>query len=374
MAGIGDIGSAAQAILRDGKIVEAEPIAVASAALDAGDASALVTGDLEPGSRISGERAALIQGASNGAENGVCRIEVAGDVVIEGRAEYTQVSARHIWIGGPAVNCQLVAQGEIVLKDDVADSVLVTGELAARKRQLQSLKDAVRLAEDKASTVERQLAVNQKRLGNAIGRSSFTFEFSAGQICRRSRDRLEIDLVPFYKMLEGKSDAEVDRALLEFFKRGVVGYLARVNRQQIMDNPSRQKVFVALTRALHEVFVLTRDRDKHRRAAQGSREELEALALALKDHGGVVRVGGELLPGSELRFTKAIGERDGEIVAVSAGMKVGAGPDGDQRELTHTSPEGEESKQIVDAEGLLGVSLELRDGRVVWGPKSSADG
>jgi hypothetical protein len=374
MAGSSDIDTAARAILRDGKIVEAEPIAVASAGLDAGDASALVTGDLEPRSRITGERAALIQGATNGVEKGICRIDVAGDVVIEGCAEFTQVSARHIWVGGPVVNCQLVAQGEIVLKDDAVDSVLVTGELADRKRQLQRLKEAVRLAKDRAATLERQLSVSQKRLGSAIARSSFTFEFSAGQICRRTRDRLVIDLAPLYKMLEDKSDAEVDLALLEFFTRGVVGYLARVNRQQILDNPSRQKVFVALTRALHEVFVQTRDRDHLLLAAQASRGELQALTLSLKDHGGAVHIGGELLPGSELRFTKAIGERDGEIESVSAGMKVGAGLDDDHREVIHTNPEGEESKQIVDAETLLGASLELRDGRVVWGPRASADG
>jgi hypothetical protein len=232
----------------------------------------------------------------------------------------------------------------------------------------------VKQAEDRSASVERQLAVNQKRLGSAIERSSFEFEFSAGQICRLSRDRIEIHLGPFYEMLEGKSEAEVDRALLEFFTKGVVGYLARVNRKQILDNTSRQKVFVTLTRSLHEVFLQTRERDKYRAAAQAAAEDLEALLTSVQGRETAMHVGGEVLPGADLRFTLATVDEKGEIEATSAGMKVESGPNDDQREVVHTDPKGEERKQIVDAQSLQGATLRLREGRVVWDREGSEGG
>jgi len=86
----------------------------------------------------------------------------------------------------------------------------------------------------------------------------------------------------------------------------------------------------------------------------------------MEDRHQSVFVGGELLPGSEVRITVATGEKDGEITSETASLKITEAEDGDHRTAVHTNPAGEESRPTVEAQALLGATYTMQNGRVIW--------
>ena len=67
---------------------------------------------------------------------------------------------------------------------------------------------------------------------------------------------MRINLTVFYSSLGEQSESQRKTALVQFFAKGVVGYLARANRKYISDNPAREKVFLQLLKHLRELFLL----------------------------------------------------------------------------------------------------------------------
>lgn len=365
-----DIKAASKAILTGGRVVEAEALSAENGVMQAGEANALVLKDVTAGGSLRGERAALVQGALQGEDGKPCRIEVDGDLVVAGSAEHAQVSAETILVGGSAHNCQLVARTCLRVAGDVADSRLVAGDMAGVERRVHSLKDGARKGTENCDYLDRQLTIDGRRLGKLLRRSTYLTELPDSRVLTLVRDELRIDLTPFYEVMQDRPEGDVDQALDEFFTKGVIGVLARLNRHRIEGKAGRQQMFLKLSQNLHALFKQTRERDKVRARVAALKKQLEETVAGIGEGQAEVHVAGELLPGVELTMPRAVVNREGReevfVSSVAARMVVKAGEDDDHLQVTLKDTEGNSTDQAVEAIQLQAVCFRLRGGKIVW--------
>jgi hypothetical protein len=263
-----------------------------------------------------------------------------------------------------------VARSDIRLASDVADTSLVVGDLSLVARQVQALKEGIRRGAENCAFLNRQLAIEERRVGKLLQRSTFAPDVPESQVLSQGKDGLRIDLAPLYQAMAEKSEEETDQALTEFFTKGVIGVLARLNRSRIEGKPGRQRMFLKLSHNLHALFLQTRERDRAQTHLAALRESFEQAATEIAEHHGELHVAGELLPGTDLTAPQAVVKRqhNAEVVveSVSARMVVRPGADDDHLELALTNTRGSESDQTVEALNLQATSFRLQDGRITW--------
>ncbi|MDP6777930.1 MAG: hypothetical protein QGI83_14325 [Candidatus Latescibacteria bacterium] len=130
--------------------------------------------------------------------------------------------------------------------------------------------------------------MDQKRVGRLFAATRIVYDLSVGKVLSRQGVGFRVDLVPFYEVVKGRSESDIDGALLEFYAKAIVGLLTRLNREYIQQSPSNRKVFTTALRKLHDLIFLAREVDKFRDRASRATSDLEGL-LALAGGGGVSR-------------------------------------------------------------------------------------
>jgi hypothetical protein len=176
------------------------------------------------------------------------------------------------------------------------------------------------------------------------------------------RNRIEVDLAPFYKMLSGKAGVNTDNALSEFYAKAVVGLLSRTNLHLIRGNPSRQKIFKTVIRSLHDLFQATRESDRIAEQVRVHRKNLQTQLASLKEHDAPVCVGGALGTTSEIRFLAPIID-DEDVTVMLQGAKLSLTvEDGGEVRAIVTDVLGDES--ALDSEKLEGIALRFSDEQV----------
>ena len=364
-----NVQSAAQKILSAGRLVETETLTAHNEQLDAGDSNALISGDVTAGAVVRGLRSLLVEGSLIGEANRPCRIEAGGDVVVVGEVKHAQLTGRSIHIGGGARDCRLTASRDIEVGGDLTDARIVAGEFDSEKRKIEELKQKIHRAQQEGKFVEQRLKLDQKRMHKQLSTTRFTLDFNIGQIIQRRRNQIRIDLRPFYRVVGEKTDDEIDRALLEFFAKAVVGLMTRTNRHLLRENQNRQKVFKGVIKSLHDLFFLTRKFDNHAHRMAGDEAELNKRIDALSSQTGVVHVQGAVLPGVDLHFVLPDVERleDGEISIGTwiARLRVRHGADANQRKIVQIDTNGEDSVLNLSPEELQGISIRLHNGQIL---------
>ncbi len=372
MLGDFDIQSAAQEILSAGRIVETETLTVDSGPLDAGDSNALVSGDVTAGAVVRGRQSLLVEGSLVGEADRPCRIEVEGDVVVIGEVRHARITGRGIWIGTKARHCRLTAQQDIEIGGDLFDARIVAGELDLGKRKIEERKQNLAKAQREREFIEQQLRIEERRVDKLLKVTRVVLDFSIGQIVQRKRNRVKVDLRPFYKVVGEKTEEEIDRALLEFFAKAVVGLLTKANRGYIGGSPNRQKVFRSVVRSLHDLFFLTRKSDRQSNQIAPGEAELNALIDALSNQTSAVYVRGAVLPDIDLQFVlpdvEWLEEGEVSIGMQTARLTLRPGADADQREVIRLDTSGEDTVLSPNPEELQGISIRVHEGRVVWEP------
>jgi len=369
---ISDIESAAQAILSTGRIVETETLTLDDGVVDAGESHALINGDVTVGAGLKGAKSLVVQGALLGEADRLCQIEMGEDAVVLGSARYAHVVARSILIGRETRDCRLTAQADIRIGGDLADSRIVVGEFSGEKQGIEELKQRIRQLEHDRRSVEQQLRIDEKRMGRQLQTASFGLDVSAGHLVRQSDNLVQIDLQSLYKIIGEKSEQDVDRALLEFFSKAVVGVLVRNNRHHIVNNPNRQRIFFGTVKSLRNLFLLTHRRDRQSDLISKAEARLDRLIDALNTQVCAVHVRGEMLPEVHMRFLLPDVARfqDGEVSVgmQTAELTVRPGADANHREIIQVDISGQETVQNVEAKTLQRISIRVHEGRVAWGP------
>lgn len=337
---------------------------------DAGNDNLMVHGPLPAGAVVRGQRSVLIQGEVSGQSDMPCRIEVPGDVVITGDVAHAHIAARRLYLGASVHCSQLTAASAIEVSGDVERCRLLCGDYFADLDGARAREATLEEARQRADELRQRVAVEEKRLAKACGSMRAPLSLNVGRIITHRPDAVTVDLGTFYRSVEWQTDEELERALNEFFAKGIVGVLARMNRKYLVEVPTRGKVFMQLMRGLQELLLQVMASDAAERHAVRRELELERLIHEMETREPRVSVGGSVAPSVRLEFIlpRVIRQADGSIdfAHKSAQLTIHAGAFADRLELAWQGGDGSRAERSVRAGDLDGAVFQIRDQQVRW--------
>ena len=332
-----------------------------------GDDNGEVIGDVMRGGVIRGNGHLTIKGSVLGDPRGRCEIDVAETVVFEKGVRHARIRARHVVVFGDMLDAEVDSDLGVEVRGRLTDSRV---SLGYRTGEIQELK---RLRVEFQS-VHQELNEIEVRLGSAARkfvRDYHQVGLRLGNILTLTQRELKVDLSPFYKALGDRTPEETDKALQEFYLRVVVGMLTRSNKQYIMQNPSRHKIFLKVIEELRVHSTVVRRAD----ALRASVEVLEETKQDMLDNLSkplplALKVRGEVSGECRIRALHLTDVRDSpsgavEMNEVWAEIKHQAVSGG--WELEFWSLSGKKSTQPVE-NPLTKGRFELVDENVSWIP------
>ena len=208
-------------------------------------------------------------------------------------------------------------------------------------------------------------------------RTSTGLKFGAAAIVLHESDRIRIDLGKFYRLVGDKGEEEVTVALKEFFAKGLIGLIGRLNRAYIARNPAHERVFLQLIQGLRKLVFLSRTVDVLMREMECEREALSALVKRINRTDRVVSVRGKVYPDTSFGFLPldVVISAEGDIASVGrrAELRVSTGSDTSRRALKKQGSSGQEETEMRSADELREIALRLDGDFVVWGPLDEFD-
>jgi len=337
---------------------------------DAGAAHLVAQQSLPAGSVVRGQGSALIQGDVTGEPDLPCRLEVPGDAVITGAVDHAHISARRILVGASVRCSQLSAADAVEVSGDVERCRLNCGDYFAQVEGARAREAALEEARQHVEELRQRVAVEEKRLTKACQSVRAPLSLSVGRIVLHRDDAVTVDLSPFYRSVEWKTEADLERALNEFFAKGIVGVLTRVNRKHLLEVPTRGRAFAQLMRGLHDLLRRVMAGDAAERRAVRCELELERLINELECRQPTVTVGGAIAPSVRLEFIlpRVIRQTDGSIdfAHKTAQLSIHAGAFADQLELVGQASDGSRSERSALAGDLDGMVFQVREQQVRW--------
>lgn len=239
------------AVMRQGRITELNSAACVAPlnSFDGDDRNILVQGDVVGLRRVKGERAMVVLGDVLGEEDSLCRIEVAGDVIVAGRIEWAQVIAENILVGDSVTQSQLTAAGRIRIEagidnTSIDNTSIEAGNFDGVRKRIESLVARIDRGKEVVESLVRRVGQDEKRMAKACRTLRVPLDFSVGRIVTHAQGKISVDLTSFYASLDEHKEAQLELALGEFFAKGVVGVVARTNRKYLVDYPAREKIFM----------------------------------------------------------------------------------------------------------------------------------
>jgi hypothetical protein len=364
----------AQAILAAADLVVFEGINPRQAHrfFDAEDREALVRGGVAGAIRLRGRRSLLIQGEVAGTPVNPCRIEVGGDVLVMGGVRHAQITARNIYVGGQAQDCQLSAAADLQCGGDLQDSQAEVGAYQLGQAQIEGLRVRIERGREERERLDRLVGQEEKRLDRACKTTMVPLNFSAGRIVRQEADRIGIDLRAFYQSLGKLPENTLTAALDEFLAKGIIGLLARANQRYLSENPTRQKVFLQLLRQLRELFLLVTRRDRALHLLEELAEEIDQLVAQLCEPQRRIWVRGQVHAHSSLRFilprAQDQGDRRFAFSHTTAVLQVQPGAEPGQLDLDLDCAGLSHLRQTTAEEELRQVGFYSLQAQVFWEP------
>ena len=361
-----DLREVTDTLLSGGPVIEMDTLTRDSGALGAGEETVHIRGDVMAGAVVRGAGHLVVEGSVIGRSDGLCRIDMDGEVVIFGNVRQAHIKARRICVGKGASRCGLTTDTDLQVGDDLVETIVAAGGMNNLRTQTQALKQKLARTEEERIYIQKQVKLDQKRVASLFDATRISFDFNIGEIIRRSGNRLEVDLAPFYRTVGDKSPEEMDRALLEFFAKAVVGLLTRANVGFIVAGPNNRKVFFTLVRKVHDLFFLTRKLDKQISGIETDRANFSNMLEALSRHRSKVTVGGSLQPEINLKFY--ITDTEDDELAVGGHSTELTLRSGVRREVVRVNDEGESLVGNLETGPLEGLNFSVDDGWVVWEP------
>lgn len=344
---------------------------------EAGDDNLIVYGPLPVGAVVRGKRSVLIQGDVAGQPDAPCRIEVRGQVVITGFVSHAHISARSIHIGASVRCSQLSGAITVEITGDVERSRIICGEYYADAEGARSRQTDLDVARQRTDELRQRVAVEEKRLSKACRSIRAPLNLNVGRIITHRDDTVSVDLGTFYRSVEWQTEQDLERALNEFFAKGIIGVLSRINRKYLVEVPTHGKVFMQLMRTLHDLLTQVMACDAAERFAVRRQLELERLVSELECRQPQVSVGGSIAPSVRLEFIlpRVIRQADGGIdfAHKMAQLSIHAGSFADQLELVWQHGDGSRGERTALAGDLDETIFVVREEQVRWERVAAAE-
>lgn len=285
----------ARNIMKARGVLEVDALSQSHGVFDADGADVVVLGHVTAGAKLEKAASVVVRGDLIGDARNMCQIEASDEVIVFGQATYASIASQDICMGQGVTHCNLDAERQLEIGGDVSDTQIRVGNFDTVRRKLEELKtDIIQQRQDRETT-QRLLRLEEKRMHNRIETTRISMDFSLGHMIVKKRKRITIDLTRFYSTLKDRSDELIDRALLEFYAKGVVGMLARVNMQFLQKGKNRQAIFKGVISKLKDLILATRKLDLQTQALQTIEKEHDALIQGLKQRTCQATVAGQIL-------------------------------------------------------------------------------
>ena len=365
-----EIEKAKQSIVAAGNLLEIDALPPDRSKIDSGDRNAIFRCEIPGGITLQGGGSLIVEGSVKGTDGNGCRISVLGDALVDGSVEHTQVNAANIRVRGTSRHSELVASDDIMLGEHLSDSRCIAGDFRERHRRVDELKRAISGVSQDRENLERQIALQERRVGRACRTTRSPLDFNVPRIIQHETERVTVDLTQFAESVGASSDDRFELALNEFFAKGIVGILVKTNSRYVSDNLSREKVFLQLLKSLRELFIAVGKRDRAQAFLERACSELDQVLETLGDRGQRISIGGEVEPGSVLKFLLPTVKRspDGEIELEEHSASAEIGSSGSRLEAQLLSGKGEKSTQVVGKRDLIHAVFSLDGDSVRWSP------
>ncbi|MFA6112247.1 MAG: polymer-forming cytoskeletal protein [Candidatus Latescibacterota bacterium] len=363
-----DIHRSAEAILAAG------PLARSTAeGLAAGPLNGLHEGDTKPGMVLSGEGSLVVRGSLLGAAGTPCEVAVEGDLVVTGSVRHARIACRRLLVAGDLTDAEVEAGEGAMVAGDLAHGRVTVGSfrsqqrrLAAARLRLQHCRQELALLTETIPRAERALIRARRALGAP------PLRLSVRALLLDDGERVTVDLRSFHRSRESEPPAQSRAAFDEFFAKGIIGILARVNRAAITVDREHERGFVVLLRELRHLVTQVFDQEQATAGSRSAQEEIDALIAQVRGRHPSVQVAGTLSPETQIEMLEPVVLRleDQEVRFTddSATLRIGRGSRSDHLRLAGTDVDGGSSSEEVPSSGLRCVRLELSHGRIVHAP------
>jgi len=338
--------------------------------VDLGDQDGVVEGDVLRGGVVRGGGDLHIVGSLKGEPDHACRIEVSGDVRVDGASEQSRIRARRIGIGRDVVGGRLTSDLDVEVGGDLSDAEASIGNRAQDLSRLLTLKAEY----DRLETQMDEMRVKVGSTSRRFVRDYPQVDLAMGGIIVPHKREVRVDLASFYKAVADRTPDEIDKALQEFYVRVMVGALTRSNRLYVSRNPSRQKIFLKLIEDLRGHVMNVRAADRLQAAAGDILQERQMLLDDLKRPvDSAVKVAGKVTGETKVLAT-VLGPIEGTAAgAIDVGKtqleaRLTEGEGGPSVESTDAG--GEVHSRSVGEDGLHNGSFRVWDSLVVWDPST----
>lgn len=370
MLGSFDIQSSAGALVQSGSVFEKKDLVIEDGTVDTGLGTLVAQRDGYPGATVQGDGSLVVKGSLRGNERWPCRIEVSGDVVVVGEVVHSEIKARRIYVGTSAEQVRFYAREGIEVGQHLTASQIGLGDYELERRTMGKMRERIAKAIVEKDFLERQLRMEEKRVDKLFKTTRIQMT-GIGEIVQMKSKRVVINLNPLYKILKGKSEADVDKALLVFFSKAVLGVITRVNKPFLTGNKHRHRILKSAIRDVHNLFFLARKYDKVGLRISELDEEVGRLGEALESRSCVLYVGGEIRPQMDARFTVAKVEQleENEVLISGDSARLMVRNQGAVKlGVTKMDIEGTTKVQNIQMDELHHCEIRVEEGQVVWQP------
>ncbi len=371
-----EIQRALDTILRGGRLTEMitdgdDPVG----SFDGDDRDILVQGLLSDMLRIRGQGSLVIEGDVEGDAEHPMRLEVLGDVVITGSVRDAHIRASRCFVAGDVHQVQITTARSTTIGGIAHGGRFISGNYEEMRRTIESIRMSLRHGAVELESLSRRVLTEEKRLGKACLALRIPLDFNVGRVVQHQDGRVKICLDAFYVSVEGRPAQEVDRALNEFFTRGIVGVITRQNRKYLVNYPAREKVFLQLISGLRALLRDVLRRDNLSRSVQDMDDQLQQHVESLEDRQAFVEIGG-VAGNTEMEFILAqvvpLPRDDGfDFAHRSAHLDIRP-VNGLGAEVVSRDADGGQTAATLTSAELGAMRFHVDGSRVVWDPSEAA--
>jgi hypothetical protein len=230
--------------------------------LEGADRVIVCPGGLPVGRSIRGARSIVISGNVNGSEQALSEVLCSSSLIVLGNLVRARTQSRRLIVGGSARNTLMGATHFVYLREAEPNTQVRLGPSARQLETLRGHLAGLGSGTGRQGELQKQVEAARRSLGRLLQVTGVVFNLNIGKIIKQNKNGLEIDLSVFYQAVEGKSEAEIDQALSQFFAKAMVGMLTRLNRDYISSGRGHQDRFKKVVLKLQELVLKTRAFDK----------------------------------------------------------------------------------------------------------------
>ncbi len=328
----------------------------------------LIKGNITGNSTIRGPNSLLVQGSIIGTVDEPCKVKIDGDLTVSGSMLNADIRARRVHVGASVKGCSILAAGRIEIKGDTTDVKATLSTFESHQYKLEELQSVILRAKEELIDLRQAYKQCGKQLSKRCRAPRAGINLNIGGLLRERRGCIEVDLSVVYNALKELTVRELETALTSFFSKGIIGFLAKSNREFISRGPAQEKTFLRVIGGLATLFAQARAVDRKAEEIENCGRQLDEMIDELTADESELAIAGQLNPNVTVEFllpSARMGPNgELEIKYDSASWAIRSVKKNGEWELAKRSIH-EDSLIICGAEDWRNVSLRVCENRIV---------